>query len=75
MKPKAAKLETGATVDRLIVALEENREKFKDSKLIGVFSKMQRLGISMKTEYSLPPKDTIGKTFHVQTQLSTPDAI
>lgn len=54
----------------MVKALKESSAKFKGSKLSNVYSKMERLGISTKTEYSLPPKDTIGKTFHIQTALN-----
>jgi hypothetical protein len=57
--------------DDLIEVLDKNKDKFQNSNLIGVYAKMSKLGISSKTEYTLPPKDTIGKTFHKQ--IARPD--
>ena len=61
------------TTEKLIETLNRDRDKFQNSSLVGVYLKMAKLGISSKTEYSLPPKDTIGKNFHEQIQFSNQD--
>lgn len=58
------------TTDKLIETLEQNKDKFQNTNLVGVYKKMTKLGISSKTEYTFPPKDTIGKTFHEQIQFT-----
>ncbi len=68
MKLTKSKPQAVTTVDLMIEALDKSSEKFKRSKLFEVYAKLDKLGIISKTEYSLPPKDTIGKTFHSQTQ-------
>jgi hypothetical protein len=58
------------TTEKLIETLDKSKEKFQNSNLVGVYEKMAKLGIPSKTEYTFPPKDTIGKTFHEQIQFS-----
>jgi hypothetical protein len=58
------------TTDKLIETLAENHDRFQKTNLVGVYEKMTKLGISSKTEYTFPPKDTIGKTFHEQIQFT-----
>lgn len=61
------------TTDKLIETLDKNKDKFQNSNLVGVYAKMTKLGISSKTEYTFPPKDTIGKIFHEQIQFTNQD--
>jgi hypothetical protein len=57
--------------EKLTETLNANKDKFQNSSLVGVYEKMSKLGISSKTEYTFPPKDTIGKNFHKQIQFSS----
>jgi hypothetical protein len=59
------------TSDKLLETLDSNKDKFQNTKLVDVYRKMSKLGISSKTEYSLPPKDTIGKILHEQIQFAS----
>ena len=53
------------TTDILIQTINKESIKFegKKSKLSGSMDKFSKLGISTKSSYKLPLKDTIGKTF------------
>jgi hypothetical protein len=63
-------METKSTSVRLTELLAKETRKFaeKDSTLKGVYSKFSKMGIDTKSTYSLPLKDTIGKTFSEQLQ-------
>ena len=54
------------TTDILIRTINKESIKFegKKSKLSGSMEKFSKLGISTKSSYKLPLKDTIGKTFN-----------
>ncbi len=58
---------------RLINSLAKESKKFapKESKLSETFSKLSKMGVEIKSTYSLPLKDTIGKTFREQIQFNS----
>ncbi|MEM1259663.1 MAG: hypothetical protein AAGH81_14105 [Bacteroidota bacterium] len=58
---------------RLIDSLAKESKKFaqKESKLSETYSKLSKAGIDTKSTYSLPLKDTIGKTFREQIQFNS----
>lgn len=58
------------TAQKLQEILTEEAEKFasSESKLSKSFKKFSAMGIITKSTYTLPLKDTIGKTFREQTQ-------
>lgn len=53
-------------VEQLENLLEENKTKVKDKKssLTVLLRKISKRGLLEKSEYSLPLKDTLGKTLH-----------
>ncbi len=59
--------------ERLIDSLAKESKKFaqKESKLSDTISKLSKVGIETKSTYSLPLKDTIGKTFREQVQFNS----
>lgn len=63
------KKETDIT-QKLTDVLAKEKKKFakKENSLFETCSKFSKMGIDMKTTYTLPPKDTIGKTFNEQIQ-------
>lgn len=57
------------TTEKLIEVLAREKQKFaKIGSLTEVYSKFSKIGIDTKSTYSLPLKDTIGKTFQEQIQ-------
>lgn len=56
--------------ERLIDSLTKESKKFdqKEGKLSNSLEKLVKAGIETKSTYSLPLKDTIGKTFREQIQ-------
>ena len=58
---------------RLIDSLAKESKIFaqKESKLSETYSKLSKVRIETKSTYSLPLKDTIGKTFREQIQFSS----
>ncbi len=63
-------MSTKTTTIKLKEALSKEAEKFasNESKLSKSFEKFSAMGIITKSTYTLPLKDTIGKTFREQTQ-------
>jgi len=61
-------METSSTSERLLKVLANESVKLnkKKSKLKESFNKLSKLGIANKSTYTLPLKDTIGKTFREQ---------
>lgn len=58
---------------RLIDSLAKESKKFtqKESKLSETFTKLSKVGIETKSTYTLPLKDTIGKTLREQVQFNS----
>lgn len=61
------------TTELLQESLLKESKKFtdKESKLSGTFAKFSKFGIDVKTNFNLPLKDTIGKTFREQSQFKS----
>ena len=61
------------TTEKLQEALRKESSKYvsEKGKLSESFAKFSKLGISTKSSYSLPLKDTIGKTFREQIQVKS----
>ncbi|MEM9685381.1 MAG: hypothetical protein AAF934_00480 [Bacteroidota bacterium] len=59
--------------EKLIDSLAKESKKFaqKESKLSEILEKLSKAGIETKSTYSLPLKDTIGKTFREQIQFNS----
>jgi len=51
-----------------VLSKEQKQFAKKGNTLSGIYDKFFKLGIETKTTYSLPLKDTIGKTFNEQIQ-------
>ena len=60
--------------ERLVETLSKEAKKFTqtESKLRQSFEKFSKMGIETKSTYSLPLKDTIGRTFREQIQFKCP---
>ncbi len=58
---------------RLLDSLAKESKKFaqRESKLSGIILKLSEAGIDTKSNYSLPLKDTIGRTFREQIQFNS----
>jgi len=66
-------METSSTSERLLKVFSNESVKLnkKKSKLKESFNKLSKLGIVTKSTYTLPLKDTIGKTFREQSLLKS----
>lgn len=51
-----------------VIAKEKNNFAEKGGTLTDIYAKFSKIGIDTKSTYSLPLKDTIGKTFREQVQ-------
>lgn len=49
---------------------DRNKKMKNSSKLTDLMEKLSKKGLLNKNEYSLPLKDTIGRTLHSQTKFS-----
>ncbi len=67
---KEAKTVTGKLENLLDKESKRFLKTSADSKISGVYSKLSKHGLLTKTEYSLPLKDTIGKTYFDKKQFT-----
>lgn len=58
------------TTEKLTEVLAKGKTQFseKEGSLSGVYAKFSKIGIDISSTYTLPLKDTIGRTFREQTQ-------
>lgn len=54
--------------EELQAVLEKNSKTQSSTQLTEVYQKFEELGISLKTEYTLPLTDTIGQRHYVKIQ-------